>query len=280
MSCPSHMSRFLTESLGLCISIESASAYGWNPLRAILDADRLSKTSPLYVATGSRPDFIVQTTSGWHGIEARGRGSRGPVGPGRPVAVQTTKLEGMHNWSVKVAKHPRVAAPPSWSMSWAWITADGTSVDHFDPGDPVELSAGDEQAIWRQMSDIASTLTDVDDPRVWRIEALNRPVSVVSRSVQEYYGNARPAWLSVASWSERMTDSELRERLRSRRAPGTEASQELLDDLDQATVGAFMATAITYRPPREDELPTLFEAIVDGAAELDDHDSEPPRESR
>jgi hypothetical protein len=60
MSCPSHMSRSLTESLGLCIAIESASVYGWHPLAAILDADRLSLTSPLYVPTGSRPDFIVE----------------------------------------------------------------------------------------------------------------------------------------------------------------------------------------------------------------------------
>lgn len=188
MSCPSHMSRFLTESLGLCIAIESASVYGWHPLRAILDADRLSKASPLYVASGSRPDFIVQTSSGWHGIEARGRGSSGPVGSGRPVAVQKSKLEGMHNWSVKVAKHPSIAAPPSWSMSWAWITDVGTSIDHFDPGEPVGLSADDEQAIWREMSAAASTLAEVDDPRVRRVDALDRRVSVVSRPIQENYG--------------------------------------------------------------------------------------------
>lgn len=275
MSCPSHMSRFLTESLGLCIAIESASAYRWHPLRAILDADRLSKTSPLYVATGSRPDFIVQTNAGWHGIEARGRGSSGPIGLQRPVAVQKKKLGGMHLWSAQVAKHPRVTARPSWSMSWAWITDAGTWVDHFDPGEPVELRAGDDQAIWRQMSDIATTLADVDDPRVRRVEALDRPVSVVSRPIQENYGNGRPAWLTVASWSERMTDGELRERRHSSDIPRTEALRESLGDLDRATVGAFMATAITDRPPREDELGTLLGAIADGATDLGDNDAGP-----
>jgi len=270
MSCPSHMSRFLTESLGLCIAIESASVYNWHPLRAILDADRLSKTSPLYVASGSRPDFIVQTNSGWHGIEARGRGSSDPVGSGRPVAVQKSKLEGMHNWSVKVAKHSSVAAPPSWSMSWAWITDGGTSVDHFDPGEPVGLSADDEQAIWREMSTIASTLAEVDDPRVRRVDALDRRVSVVRRLIQENYGNGRPVWLTVASWSERMTDRELQERRGSADAPGAAASQELLGDLDPATIGAFMATAITDRPPLDNELATLLQTIVARTTDLGD----------
>lgn len=270
MSCPSHMSRFLTESLGLCIAIESASVYGWHPLRAILDADRLSNASPLYVASGSRPDFIVQTSSGWHGIEARGRGSTGPVASGRPVAVQKSKLEGMHNWSLKVAKHSSIATPPSWSMSWAWITDVGTSIDHFDPGEPVALSADHEQAIWREMSAVASTLAEVDDPRVRRVDALDRRVSVVSRPIQENYGNGRPAWLTVASWSERMTDSELRERFGSADAPGTEASRELLGDLDLAAIGAFMATAITDRPPLENELPTLLQTVVARTMDLGD----------
>ena len=270
MSCPSHMSRFLTESLGLCIAIESASVYKWHPLRAILDADRLSKTCSLYVATGSRPDFIVQTFSGWHGIEARGRGSGGPVGPRRPVAVQKKKLKGMHDWSAKVAMHPRMATPPSWSMSWAWVTDGGTSVDHFDPGEPAELSAGDEQAIWRMMSNIASTLADVDDPRVQRVDALGRRVSIVSRPIQENYGNGRPAWLTVASWSERMTDREVRELRGSTDAPGTEASQQLLGDFGTATIGAFMATAITNRPPLENELATLLQTIVAQTTDLGD----------
>ncbi|GAB3264989.1 hypothetical protein GCM10027425_30240 [Alteromonas gracilis] len=264
------MSRFLTESLGLCIAIDSASVYSWHPLRAILDADRLSKTSPLYVASGSRPDFIVQTSSGWHGLEARGRGSSGPVGSGRPVAVQKSKLEGMHDWSVKVAKHPSIAVPPSWSMSWAWITDVGTWVDHFDPGEPVGLSADDEQAIWREMSATASTLAEVDDPRVQRVDALGRRVSVVSRPIQENYGNGRPAWLTVASWSERMTDREVRELRGSTDAPGTEASQQLLGDFGTATIGAFMATAITDRPPLENELAALLQTVVSRTLDLGD----------
>ena len=155
-------------------------------------------------------------------------------------------------------------------MSWAWITDGGTSVDHFDPGEPVELGAGDEQAIWREMSATASTLADVDDSRIRRVEALDRRVSVVSRPIQENYGNGRPAWLTVASWSERMTDGELRERRRSADAPGTEASQELLGDLNGATVGAFMATAITARPPLENELATLLHTIADRTTDLGD----------
>lgn len=266
MSCPSHMSRFLTESLGLCVAIESAYAYGWHPLRAILDADRLPKTSPLYVASGSRPDFIVRTSSGWHGIEARGRGSRGPVGPGRPVAAQKAKLEGMHNWSAEVAKHSSIAAPPSWSMSWAWITDVGTSVDHFDPGEPVELSADDEQAIWDEMGTIASALADVDDPRVRRVEALDRPVSVATRPVQESYGDGRLAWLTVASWSGRMTDGELRERRRS----NTETSLELRGDLGPASMGAFMATVITDWPPLDNEVRTLLGAIANRTTDFSD----------
>lgn len=262
MSCPSHMSRFLTESLGLCIAAGSASDYGWQPGCAILDADRLSKNSSLYVATGSRPDFIVETPSGWHGIEARGRGSAGPVGPQRPAAAQRQKLKGMHDWSTEVAKHPQIAARPSWSMCWAWITAAGTSVDHFDPGQPVELGADDERAIWSQMNDIAAALGDVDDPRISRVEALDRSVSIVSRVVQENYGSGRQTWLTVASWSERLTDGELLDWRRSREGASTETLQDLLGERSRTAVGAFMATAITEQPPRENELAPLVETIA------------------
>lgn len=86
----------------------------------------------------------------------------------------------------------------------------------------------------------------------------------------------RPAWLTVASWSERMTDGELRERRHSSDIPRTEALWESLGDLDRATVGAFMATAITDRPPREDELGTLLGAIADGATDLGGDDDDGP----
>jgi hypothetical protein len=262
MSCPSHMSRFLTESLGLCIAIESASVYNWDPFRAILDADRLNKSSPLYVASGSRPDFIVDTSSGWHGIEARGRGSDSPVRSQRPVAVQKSKLVGMHDWSAAIAKHASVGAPPSWSMSWAWITGVDTWVDHFDPGEPIRLTTDHEQAIWGEMSAVASSLDDVDDPRVRRVDALDRLISVVSRPVQENSGKDGAAWLTVAAWSDRLTERELRERRVSADSTRSEASPDLLGDLDPAAIGAFMATAITARPPLENELATLLQRIV------------------
>ena len=272
MSCPSHMSRFLTESAGpvhrdrVGVRLQAGIRFepSWTPTVS-------ARPPPLYVATGSRPDFIVQTTSGWHGIEARGRGSSGPVGPGRPVAVQKKKLEGMHDWSAKVAKHP--------THRRSSLMVDVVGMDHR------RRHFGGSLRSWRacsdsarmtskrsgvEMSAIASTLADVDDPRVRRVDALDRRVSVVSRPIQENYGNGRPAWLTVASWSERMTDRELRERRGSTDAPGTEASQELLGDLDPATIGAFMATAITDRPPLENELATLLQTIVAQTTDLGD----------
>ena len=60
-----------------------------------------------------------------------------------------------------------------------------------------------------------------------------------------------------------MTDGELRERRRSGGAPGPEVFQELLGDHDRATVGAFLAAAITDEPPHEDEWATLFETIAE-----------------
>lgn len=266
MSCPSHMSRFLTESVGLCIAIQSASAYGWHPLRAILDADRLPTNSPLYVATGSRPDFVVQTTAGWHGIEARGRGSSGPVGTKRPVAAQKKKLKGLHDWAAQVAKHAQIAVVPSWSMSWAWITDTSTSVDHFDPGSPVALNARDEQMVWRQMGDVASKLADVDDPRVERVEALDRHVAAVSRPIQDDPGIAGPRWLTLASFSERLSAAELRER-RAELVGQQAASSGFPPAPDRSALGAFMATAITDRPPSADGLRSLVESIALGTAE-------------
>lgn len=261
MSCPSHMSRFLTESLGLCIAIQSASVSGWHPLAAILDADRLDPTSPLYVPTGSRPDFIVETRSGWHGIEARGRSSAGPVGAHRPAAAQKRKLEGLHDWSTELATH--LTAPPSWSMAWAWITDTGTWVDHFDPGEPVQFTARDQQLIWDRMSDIASTLADVDDPRIQRVEALDRPVSIVTRPIQENYRRFRQAWLTIASWSERITENELADRRQSGGWQTLGPLRELLlSEQSDAATGAFMATAITERPPLEGELVRLLETVA------------------
>ena len=76
-----------------------------------------------------------------------------------------------------------------------------------------------------------------------------------------------------------MTDSELRERMGSADAPGTEASRELLGELDLATIGAFMATAITDRPPLENELPTLLQTAVARTMDLGD-ESGPTDEMR
>lgn len=260
MSCPSHMSRFLTESLGLCIAVESASSYGWHPRKAILDADRLRSSCPLYVPAGSRPDFVVQTTKGWHGIEARGRGSSGPTGLRRPVAAQNKKLKGMSDWAANVVKNPLVPTPPSWSMSWAWITDGGTSIDHFDPGDAVELGARGEQAIWREMSDIASALAMVDDRRIRHLQAFDRPISIISRRINDHYGDERSAWLSVACWSERLNDNELENRWSPSELQETSAKSELRRHADVA-VGAFMAVAITDRPTESEEIVSLLEAV-------------------
>ena len=268
MSCSTAMSRFLTESLGLCIAVHSAPSYGWNPFRAILDADRLPTNSPLYVAKGSRPDFVAQTKTGWHGIEARGRSSRGPATAQRPIAVQKGKLRGMDEWSIQVGGHPLVHAAPSWSMTWSWITDARSAVDHFDPGVPVELTDSDEQEIWREMSERAAKLADVIDSGVHRVEALERQMSVVSRYIPESLDKEGATWLTVACWADRLTIGEVRE---WQNAPNSslrgEASQELLGAEVRATMGSYMATAITNRRPNVDELSSLLEAIAVYTAE-------------
>lgn len=76
-----------------------------------------------------------------------------------------------------------------------------------------------------------------------------------------------------------MTDRELRERNGSADAPGAEGSQGLLGDLDLATIGAFMATAITDRPPLENEWASLLQTIVARTMDLGD-DPGPTDESR
>jgi hypothetical protein len=262
MSCPSHMSRFLTESLGLCVSVLSASAYGWNPFLAILDADRLPKNSPLYVATGSRPDFVAQSTIGWHGIEARGRGASGPVRIQRPVAVQEPKLVGMHQWAAKLAGPPPANLVPSWSMSWAWITDVKTVVDHFDPGHPVKLTPSDEQAIWTQMDQVAAALTATEDLRIHHVDALDRQVSVVSRSIQDNPPNGSTSWLTVASWTKRLTLEELQERRDVAINRDSARLRESFGGLNRASVGSYMATAITDRQPTKQELGLLIGALA------------------
>lgn len=262
MSCPSHMSRFLTESLGLCIAVESASAYGWTPLLALLDADRLDKSSPLYVGTGSRPDFIAQSQAGWHGIEARGRGATGPVKPARPVASQTKKLEGMHQWSGNVATNTQATVGPSWSMSWAWISDSRTAVDHFDPGEPVELAAEDEQVVWARMESIAKALAVSDDSRVEIVNALGREMSVASRPILDNPDSGARSWLTVASWTTRLAVSDLPEVPALQIPAAGQDLSESLGGLDRSVLGAFMATAITNRQPETGELALLFEALA------------------
>ena len=269
MSCSSAMSRFLTESLGLCIAVSSAHSYGWNPFKAILDIDRLSKTSPLYVSTGSRPDFAAQTRNGWHGIEARGRSDPGPATSRRPIAVQKNKLRGMHEWSTKVGGHPLVRALPSWSMTWAWITERQSAVDHFDPGEPLLLEDSHEQDIWREMSKRAVELAEVDDSDVRRVDALHRQVSVISRLIRNSSEREGSTWLTVACWTDRLTISEVDEWRGEPNATQKQdkASQAQLAGVIQATVGSFLATAITSTEPVVDDLGPLLNAIAVDAIE-------------
>lgn len=263
MSYPSHMSRFLTESLGLCISLNSAADYGWTVRRQILDADRLPTEHPAYVAKGSRPDFVYRSATGWHGVEARGRSAPAPSTTSRPSRTEQPKLEGMDRWSATVASHPSVNSAPSWSMSWSWITDTDTTVDHYDPGDPVPSSQEIDEAVWERMREITSELTDDDDPGVQHVEGLGRPVSTTSRPLW-LVGSAEPSqWLTIASWTDRLTESDFLE-LRDNESleSATESSFGLLESPDHAEVGAFMATAITTRAPTANELDGLLRAAL------------------
>lgn len=257
------MSRFLTESLGLCIALESARSYGWNSRLAIFDADRLDPTNCLYVSRGVRPDFVVQTPTGWHGVEARGRSQVRPPKAARPITgKQEDKLVGLDYWATTVSANPGAGAAPSWSMSWAWITETGTEVDHFDPGEPLALDGAQEQQIWDSMSRRARALTEVEGEDVRRIRAYGREVVLMTKAIQPSYAFAPVAWLTVAAWSERLTDEERRSLANQYQGRETGNSGRIRGYVAESDVGAFMASAITLRKPRFNDPPALLRALI------------------
>ena len=98
-SFPSHLSRFLTESMGLCIAVESARSYGWTPTMPLLDADRLGSHSPFNVP-GVRPDFIAQTPNvarNWDGGVGLQSGKLAPnLGVRCPAATRGCSISRQH----------------------------------------------------------------------------------------------------------------------------------------------------------------------------------------
>lgn len=262
-SFPSHLSRFLTESMGLCIAVESARSYGWTPSMPLLDADRLGSHSPFNVP-GVRPDFIAQTPNGWRGIEARGRSSGQPVTNKRPVAAQTGKLTGLGGWATRVGANLRPPINPAWSMSWAWITDTGTNVDHFDPGEPFTLGPQIVREIDESISVTAAHLLQNDDSAVQRVQAFRQDVATYTRRIDFMDSQAEQVWLTIAVLREPISIEAARDWSREHQI--LDRAQQFLgeyrNDIIYTDFGTQLAVAIAVRPFAEEYLPTVLSVTV------------------
>jgi hypothetical protein len=155
MASPPHLSRFLTESLGLAVSLEMATRYGWSPHFPLVNLDEIrdpalkdilcpppARSAPVLITSrrgnalyhprpAARPDYVFITSYGLMAAEARGRSH---LVANAPSPDQQRRCADMEAWQARVPL-PNLG----WFMSWTGITEGDTVVHFFDPGEPWPL---------------------------------------------------------------------------------------------------------------------------------------------
>jgi hypothetical protein len=158
MASPPHLSRFLSESLGMAVCLEVAhEQYGWRPWRdPMVNIDEIDDPKikamltpppsvsparvPILTARGrssyqpapaARPDFAFLIPGvGLVAAEARGRAGRASR---YPTGEQQRRCADLGVWS-------RRTGGLQWFMSWVVADSNESQVTLFDPGEPLPLS--------------------------------------------------------------------------------------------------------------------------------------------
>lgn len=271
MASPPHLSRFLTESLGLAICLEVAHRqYGWLPwrdlmvnideidepaIKSILIPPRSVSPAPVPIVTsrggswywpspGARPDFgFLIPGVGLIAAEARGRAGLSVL---QPTAEQQRRCADLEEWS-------RRAGGRQWFMSWAEASNAKSRVTVFDPGEPLPLSPEVtdmgtrlEKARYDYMFETAA----VDDLLGLQVNGVRFRLTTLPLPTGPLDATE---WLTVAVSEQRVTlrdDGGL--------GPTEELPFELADSLLAVAPTPRMVTVLTDRPPTTDEITQIL----------------------
>lgn len=150
-----HVRRYLTEAVGQALTNDLARNYGWDPLVHSMGwFDDPSDDLPpgarhlKPVGSGTRPDIVVETTSGWHAFESRGRSASAPT-RNIPNSSESKRLGQLNGWANAAASRGPGCA---WSMVYSWIDTTSVTVDLFDPGEPLQLNREDRAVAQDRLS--------------------------------------------------------------------------------------------------------------------------------
>lgn len=266
MAAPPHLSRFLSESLGMAVCLEIAhQRYGWRPWRdAMVNVDEIDdpaiketltprrSTSPDLVrivtsrggswyrpSPGARPDFAFLIPGlGLIGAEARGRAR---LSVQYPTAEQQRRCADLAEWS-------RRAGGWQWFMSWAEASGTESQVTVFDPGEPLPLSrrvatmgARVEKARYDYMYETAAS----DELQNFRVNGAGFHLTSLRLPAAPIDG---PEWLTVAVSDRRLIDARADE--------GFAATPDRPFDLAAPLIAVAstprMVTLLTDQPPTAD----------------------------
>ena len=169
--------RYLTETIGQALTNDLAQSLGWDPLVHSMGwFDDPATLLPLGTrhlkprGPGPRPDVLVETSTGWHTLESRGRTAPAPV-RSVPNSDERKRLADLAVWSTGASL--RGGSCP-WSMFYSWIGTTGVIVDFFDPGEPLDVSEEDSASARVRLSalvgDIAALLESQEGSTALRID--------------------------------------------------------------------------------------------------------------
>lgn len=271
MASPPHLSKFLSESLGLAVCLEVAhERYGWRPwfdpmvnideiddpsIKSILTPRRSIAPDQVLIVTsrdvsryrpspGARPDFAFLVPGvGLIAAEARGRAG---LSVQYPTAEQQRRCADLAEWS-------RRAGGRQWFMSWAEASSVESQVTVFDPGEPLPLS--------RSVADMGTRLEKARYDYMFETAAADElphlRVNDVGFHLTSLPLPAAPLdateWLTVAVSDRKITphDDELLD-------PTAEQPFELAAPLLAVAPTPRMVTLLTERPPTTGEIAQIL----------------------
>lgn len=200
---PPHLSGFLSESLGLALTVGHIADYGWTPTQPLVNLDAIPAAWSWLKAPGPRPDFVYLTPGGLRVAEARGRWSAPGVTPTPEQVRRAAQVDTWSKWAGLAAGAARPSygsgTPLGWSMCWAHIAPAQTVVDIFDPGEALALDE-DDQEMFAAAADAVSDgilLASADDGSR-RIEAFGGEAAVAALPIVGN-GSGQPVTWVVAA---------------------------------------------------------------------------------